>query len=239
MINRIEEIKNRIIKSFGDGAIAIKCAFCDGTGSFPETPYDEIPPCESCPICKGKGVNIFREDSDNLILCSHCNGDGKAWEENDYFIGDNCVTCKGTGVICLNETINSTADEKFWSLLHPAIVKVSKSRFLSCHYADSVESAFKEINKIGKNLLKRKTKQEKDGVNVFETLFSMNNPIIKLGDLKTESGRNIQQGYLQIFCGAVKGIRNPKAHANISIDKNNAIHLLFLASLLMGKIKKA
>jgi hypothetical protein len=38
---------------------------------------------------------------------------------------------------------------------------------------------------------------------------------------------------MQIFAGAMTGIRNPKAHANIIIDSNRAIHFLFLASLLM------
>jgi len=41
---------------------------------------------------------------------------------------------------------------------------------------------------------------------------------------------------MQIFAGAMTGIRNPKAHANIVIDRNRAIHLLFLASLLFFKL---
>jgi hypothetical protein len=32
------------------------------------------------------------------------------------------------------------------------------------------------------------------------------------------------------------GIRNPKAHANITITPERAIHFLFLASLLLFKI---
>ncbi|MBA7577516.1 hypothetical protein ES708_19369 [subsurface metagenome] len=41
---------------------------------------------------------------------------------------------------------------------------------------------------------------------------------------------------MQIFSGAMTGIRNPKAHENITIDSQRAIHFLFLASLLMFKI---
>lgn len=40
---------------------------------------------------------------------------------------------------------------------------------------------------------------------------------------------------MQIFSGAMTGIRNPKTHKNIKIDKKRAIHFLFLASLLMYK----
>jgi uncharacterized protein (TIGR02391 family) len=71
------------------------------------------------------------------------------------------------------------------------------------------------------------------------TAFSVQNPIIELDDLATVSGKDIQQGYMQIFAGAMTGIRNPKAHGNLDIDETRAIHLLFLASLLMYKLDEA
>jgi len=37
---------------------------------------------------------------------------------------------------------------------------------------------------------------------------------------------------MQIYAGAMIGIRNPKAHANITIDAKRAKHHLHLASLL-------
>lgn len=66
--------------------------------------------------------------------------------------------------------------------------------------------------------------------------FSLKNPYITLDDLSTETGKNIQLGYLQIFAGSIIGIRNPKAHHNIAINSKRAIHLLYLASLLLYKI---
>lgn len=68
------------------------------------------------------------------------------------------------------------------------------------------------------------------------TAFSINSPIIKLTDLTTETGKSIQQGYMQIFAGSMTGIRNPKAHANLQPDKPTTVHLLMLASLLMTKL---
>lgn len=65
--------------------------------------------------------------------------------------------------------------------------------------------------------------------------FSPTNPIIVLGDLDTETGRGIQQGYMQIFAGSMTGIRNPKAHGNLHPDASKALHLICLASLLMTK----
>jgi uncharacterized protein (TIGR02391 family) len=69
--------------------------------------------------------------------------------------------------------------------------------------------------------------------------FSPNQPILKLGDLSTTTGKDMQQGFMQIFAGAMTGVRNPKAHANIAIDPRRAVHFLFLASLLMFKIDES
>lgn len=130
----------------------------------------------------------------------------------------------------------SLFNEKFWELIHPKIVEVSKARYQAGHFADSVEAAFKEVNSIVKNIYKSITNQEKDGADLMQQAFTKNNPQIKLSDLSNESEKNIQDGYMRIFAGAMIGIRNPKAHENITISKNRAIHFLFLASLLMHKI---
>lgn len=66
--------------------------------------------------------------------------------------------------------------------------------------------------------------------------FSVQNPIIKLGDLFTETGRNMQQGYMEMFAGAMIGIRNPQAHNNMQISKSDAIRKLHFASMLMYKL---
>lgn len=63
--------------------------------------------------------------------------------------------------------------------------------------------------------------------------FSVNNPIFTIDNLLTETGKSIQQGYMEIFAGSMTGIRNPKAHLNIDIGPERAIHFIFLASLLM------
>jgi hypothetical protein len=41
---------------------------------------------------------------------------------------------------------------------------------------------------------------------------------------------------MQIFAGAMTGIRNPKARTNLNPDSRNALHLIGLASLLMYRI---
>ena len=124
----------------------------------------------------------------------------------------------------------------FWDLLHPKIVEVSKNRFETKNFADSVEAAFKEINKTVKSIVKQRTGEEYDGADLMNRAFSEQKPIIVLDDLSTATGRDTQIGYMKIFSGSMTGIRNPKAHDNITIDNKRAIHFLFLASLLMFKI---
>lgn len=127
----------------------------------------------------------------------------------------------------------------FWDLIHPSITGVAKSRFDSGHYADCAETALKQINTIIKEKVKRKTGEEFDGADLMYKAFSVNNPIIALGDLSTESGKSVQKGYMQMFAGAMIGIRNPKAHEVITISRKRAVYFLFLASLLMDTLDMA
>jgi len=127
----------------------------------------------------------------------------------------------------------------FWGMIHKDIIRVAKDKFKDGYYADAVESAFKEINKHIKKIVRDKTGEELDGANLMYKALSERNPIIVLDDLSSETGRNIQKGYMQIFAGAMTGIRNPKAHENITISKDRATHFIFLASLLMYKLHEA
>jgi len=128
---------------------------------------------------------------------------------------------------------------EMWIIIHKEIQRVSKNKFVDGYYADSVESAFKEINKRVKDIVKMKTGQEYDGASLMQRAFSVDKPIIKLDDLSTESGKNIQRGYLQLFSGSIIGIRNPNAHENVTTSKEDAIHFLYLSSLLMIKLENA
>jgi uncharacterized protein (TIGR02391 family) len=120
----------------------------------------------------------------------------------------------------------------FWDDIHPSIMRVAKARYEGGHFADCVEAALKEINTIVKEHVRRRIGGELDGAALMNKAFSPNNPLVVLDDLSTDSGRGVQQGYMQIYAGAMTGIRNPKAHANIIINDIRARHVLYLASLL-------
>lgn len=237
----MSDFNPKIVKEFQDGSFAVDCAFCEGSGLFPHTAFndDSVIETDPCHVCLGKGINIFKVKRDDVIDCRYCGGSGRGWDDNGYFVGEVCKVCNGTGLVVLEPLSKSDTivlDKLIWDLLHPEIVRVAKSRFDSGHYADSVEAAFKEINTILKVLVKDKIGEELDGSPLMQRAFSLSNPIVTISDLSTESGRNIQKGYLQIFSGAITGIRNPKAHENLIIDRKSAIHFLFLASLLMSKL---
>lgn len=124
----------------------------------------------------------------------------------------------------------------FWGFVHPRIKALAQPRFEAGFFGDAVEASFKEVNDSVKRLFVESEGREADGAGLMNTAFSPNNAVIKLADMDTETGRNIQQGYMQIFAGAMTGIRNPKAHGNLNPDSRKALHLIALASLLMSKI---
>jgi uncharacterized protein (TIGR02391 family) len=134
--------------------------------------------------------------------------------------------------------IEAAAAEGWWAILHPRVTAVSQSRFETQHYADAVEAALKEVNSRTKEMVRLVTGADLDGAALMNRAFSVNNPVLSVGD-SSETGRNMQQGYMQIFAGSMMAVRNPKAHANIEISAERAVHFLFLASLLMAKLDEA
>lgn len=134
-------------------------------------------------------------------------------------------------------TINNNVT--FWSEIHPKIIESSQELFDNTHYPEAVESAFLEITIRVKTILRDKTGDDVDGVPAMQKAFSEQSPIIKLGDMSTKTGRDIQRGYMELFAGAVRCIRNPKVHERVVIDRTDAIRKLHLASLLMSAIDNA
>jgi uncharacterized protein (TIGR02391 family) len=124
----------------------------------------------------------------------------------------------------------------FWQFVHPRICALARPRFEAGFFGDAVEASFKEVNDAIKRIVREVDGRELDGAGLMTTAFSLQNPIIRLTELMTETDRNIQQGYMQILAGSMTGIRNPKVHGNLNPDSTKALHLICLASLLMHKI---
>ena len=136
-----------------------------------------------------------------------------------------------------SEDVESLSYPDFWQLFNRKIIEVSKKLFDDEHYSSAVFEATKLVNNEIKELVKKATGEEFDGTDLMNRAFSVKNPIILLWDLSNETGRNMQQGYMDIYRWTMSAIRNPKWHENIQIDKNKAIHFLFLTNLLLLKLE--
>ena len=131
--------------------------------------------------------------------------------------------------------IVSATKGDIWQIMHSEVVRVSKLLFDGGFYAEAVVDTFKEINIKVRTLYKTKSGQDKDGANLMLSAFTISNPILKFQSSSTYSDNDVQEGYMHMFAGAMKGIRNPKSHENEKIDKEDALCKLAFASMLMYK----
>lgn len=102
------------------------------------------------------------------------------------------------------------------------IALVSQNLFEDGYYANAAEDAFVEINDRVKKLFMKVNPtalKVPDGYTAMNMVFSDNAPLVEFCDRSTETGSNIQKGYMQMLAGAMSALRNPKAHANITITK--------------------
>ena len=128
-----------------------------------------------------------------------------------------------------------------WDLIHPTIRRVSEKLYMDGSYANAACDAFIEINARVKTLFQKLRPGSKvpDGDTAMTTVFSDNSPLVEFCDRSTVTGSNIQKGFMQMSAGAMSALRNPKAHENITISKEDAMRRLMFASMLMYKIDEA
>ena len=141
--------------------------------------------------------------------------------------------------ILLAQNLNGQGD--WWQFIHPKIAEVSKKLFLDGSYANAACDAFIEINDRVKRLFQVVKPGEKipDGDSAMKTVFSANTPLIEFCDRSADSGVNTQKGFMEMLAGAMSALRNPKAHANIPIEQEDAMRRLIFASMLIYKIDEA
>ena len=106
--------------------------------------------------------------------------------------------------------------------------------FQDSYYARAVEEAFKYLN----NAVKQRSGIiQQDGAGLMRTAFSAHSPVLLLNAFQSQSDKDEQQGYMEIFAGSMTGIRNPRAHEPGLVDEREvALELLVLANHLMRKL---
>ena len=124
----------------------------------------------------------------------------------------------------------------FYIDLHPKVKEHSLDLFNDGHYAQAIFEAVKALE----NFVKRKANITDEYLSkAMVKAFNENNPINKLNELKTRSDKSEQEGFRLLYMGAMKGIRNPKAHDTIKQeDKNRTLEYLAFLSLLFRRAEE-
>jgi len=133
-------------------------------------------------------------------------------------------------------TTQMTANELYDQMsFHPRIRRASRSQFRSRHYTDAIFNAFKCLEV----LAKEKSGLRRRGADLMHSIFNENNPIIKLNKMEQDFEIDEQAGFRFIYAGAMIGIRNPKAHAEVQQkDPYRTLEYLSLASLLVERLEE-
>ncbi len=120
--------------------------------------------------------------------------------------------------------------------LHPGIRQAAERYLKSGHVEVAIFEAFKAVNK----RVREMTALDADGSDLMGKAFKDDNPVIRVADLSTKTGRDIQAGFRFMFMGAVLGIRNRDAHELfVPLDDQEALEKLGFASMLMRRLDEA
>lgn len=139
----------------------------------------------------------------------------------------------------LRDTLEKADKSSLWQNMHETVITSSKELFENGHYAESVESAVLELIIRVKRIIKDLTGVSVDGTAAMQKAFAVKNPIIRVADVTTKTGEDIQQGIMEIAAGVVRSIRNPKVHEIVSYTRREAVQKLCLISLLMDTIDQS
>jgi len=123
------------------------------------------------------------------------------------------------------------------AVTEPEIETVSRDLFASGHYSLAVQESFKAVEKF---VQQKANVLGISGTQLMQQVFSTTAPILFWSERKTTSEQDEQKGYLQLYAGAMLGIRNPVTHEFKWIDDPLlSIELILFAQHLLRKAKMA
>jgi len=145
------------------------------------------------------------------------------------------VTRRGQAISTEADLFDFAAAKLLPQTLHPNILVCAKSNFIRKDYETAVMHAFRAVE-----ISVRQAGQFASGdvgVTLMRAAFrpargaTANAPAGPLTDQASQSGE--QQGMMELFAGAISCFRNPSAHRQVKISKDEAVELLAFASRLL------
>lgn len=113
--------------------------------------------------------------------------------------------------------------------------EASRSRFLTNHYADAVESGVKALCECIRSL----TGRIEDGDELMTLVFSPNSPLLRINPGRSKNDKSEQRGHMFLCQGVVGAWRNPRAHALIDDSPARALMMLETLNDLIATTKAA
>lgn len=121
--------------------------------------------------------------------------------------------------------------------IHPEVVKYCKPELLQDNYFHAVFEATKGLAQRIREL----SAAEGDGAALVDKVFSIEQPLLAINTLRTETERSEHKGFAALLKGCFAGIRNPLAHEPkvLWTGEDDATDYLSLISLLHRKLDDA
>lgn len=124
------------------------------------------------------------------------------------------------------------------SALHREVREVAEPYVRSGHLGSAVFETVKAVNLRVKRLAGKE--QEADNASLMGVVFTAKGPLLRLADLSTATGRDVQDGYMHMFTGMLKALRNPGAHEpSGTLTLEDAFERLGFLSMLMRQLDRA
>jgi len=117
----------------------------------------------------------------------------------------------------------------------PDLRAATRSRFVSTHYADAVESAVKCLNEC----VRTRSGRVEDGDALMTIVFSQNKPLLRINPMRTKSDESAQRGHMQLCQGVVGAWRNPRAHSLLDDEPQRALMMMETINELIAVTKSA
>ncbi len=158
---------------------------------------------------------------------------------NKQYVDNIVINLESLRLKYLQKEMDDSFLEDLFKIIEPSLKDSLYDLFLSGNYAEAVEAGCKEINMELKRLYGVEAVGSLDGDSLITKMFSPNNPVLKITKGNSSSDKNIQKGYMLMLQGMWAAIRDPKAHENLEIGKEDAIEKICFLSMLFRKIKNS